>query len=258
MLVRLAFSAAIQVQTEVLLIDEVLAVGDANFQQKCFDQFQRLKQEGRTILFVTHDMGAVERFCDRAMLLDHGRMVQVGKPAEVARSYNRLNFSQPAPPASDAGREHAGGKVAAIVDGWFEDASGQRTAECAYGDQCRVCIEVEFHQPAQDPIFGVALINESGIAVQATSTDQRHGSTDRFADDTGTGHFAAGSKAVFRLRFENWLAPGRYSLTASVARRGFGEDVLDLRDSLAAIVVHTGPRTTGLVQFPHTMEIDQL
>ena len=72
MLVRLAFSVAIQVSAEILLIDEVLAVGDANFQQKCFDEFGRLKRDGRTILFVTHDMGTVERFCDRAMLLERG------------------------------------------------------------------------------------------------------------------------------------------------------------------------------------------
>src|SRR5580698_5853355 len=90
--VRLAFSVAIQVDAEVLLIDEVLAVGDARFQQKCFDQFQRLKREGRTILFVTHDMGAVERFCDRAVLLDKGKMLGLGEPAVIARRYNELNF----------------------------------------------------------------------------------------------------------------------------------------------------------------------
>src|SRR3984893_7105586 len=71
MTVRLAFSVAIQVDAEILLIDEVLAVGDASFQQKCFDEFHRLKGEGRTILFVTHSMDDVQRFCDRAMLLDN-------------------------------------------------------------------------------------------------------------------------------------------------------------------------------------------
>src|SRR5437763_7332069 len=86
--VRLAFAVAIQVDADVVLIDEVLAVGDAAFQQKCFDEFRRLKDEGRTILFVTHDMGAVERFCDRALLLDHGRVVEIGKPTSIARQYN--------------------------------------------------------------------------------------------------------------------------------------------------------------------------
>src|SRR5207237_7854914 len=74
MTVRLAFSVAIQVDADVLLIDEVLAVGDAAFQQKCFDEFERLKKSGRTIVLVTHDMSAVERFCHSAMLLERGKM----------------------------------------------------------------------------------------------------------------------------------------------------------------------------------------
>ncbi len=85
--VRLAFATAVQVDADVLLIDEVLAVGDAAFQQKCFDEFTRLRAEGRTMLFVTHDMGSVERFCDRAMLLD-------------ARSRGRRRVSRPRSRAS--------------------------------------------------------------------------------------------------------------------------------------------------------------
>ena len=81
MLVRLAFAVMIQVDADVLLIDEVLAVGDAAFQQKCFDEFARLREEGRTVLLVTHDMGAVERFCDRALLLERGRVVRDREPA---------------------------------------------------------------------------------------------------------------------------------------------------------------------------------
>src|SRR5205807_8650646 len=105
MQVRLAFAVAIQVDADVLLIDEVLAVGDAAFQQKCFDEFTRLKASGRTIVFVTHDMSAVERFCDRAMLLDRGRVVDIGKPTSIARQSNELNFAGLRP---DPVRERAG------------------------------------------------------------------------------------------------------------------------------------------------------
>ena len=80
MLVRLAFAVMIQVDADILLIDEVLAVGDASFQQKCFDEFARLRREGRTMVLVTHDMGAVERFCDRALLLERGRIEMMGDP----------------------------------------------------------------------------------------------------------------------------------------------------------------------------------
>ena len=79
--VRLAFSVAIQVDADILLIDEVLAVGDAAFQQKCFDVFNTMRDEGRTILFVTHDMGAVQRFCHRALLLDRGKVQIDRRPA---------------------------------------------------------------------------------------------------------------------------------------------------------------------------------
>jgi ABC-type polysaccharide/polyol phosphate transport system ATPase subunit/ABC-type polysaccharide/polyol phosphate export permease len=89
--VRLGFSVASQVDADVLLIDEVLAVGDASFQEKCFAEFDRLKRAGRTILFVTHDMAAIERFCDRAMLLDRGEVAAIGGPQQIAREYEEAN-----------------------------------------------------------------------------------------------------------------------------------------------------------------------
>ena len=89
--VRLAFAVAVEVDAEVLLVDEVLAVGDAAFQEKCFATLEALKREGRTILFVTHDMEAVERFCDRALLLEHGQVVAIGTPADIAARYRAVN-----------------------------------------------------------------------------------------------------------------------------------------------------------------------
>ncbi len=94
MLVRLAFSVAIQVDADILMIDEVLAVGDAAFQQKCFDVFNDLRDRGRTIVFVTHDMSALQRFCHRALLLERGNAVYLGEPHEVADRYLELNFGR--------------------------------------------------------------------------------------------------------------------------------------------------------------------
>src|SRR5262249_9381578 len=94
MLVRLAFATSIEVDAEILLIDEVLAVGDAGFQQKWYEQFYRLKREGKTIVFVSHDMYSVERFCDRAMLMERGSLVQIGEPRTIGRAYHKLNFGQ--------------------------------------------------------------------------------------------------------------------------------------------------------------------
>lgn len=91
MQVRLAFSVAIKAHTEILLIDEVLAVGDANFQKKCFDVFESFKEEGRTVVFISHSMDSVRKFCDRAILLDKGKVRLDGETEVVAAEYDLLN-----------------------------------------------------------------------------------------------------------------------------------------------------------------------
>lgn len=94
MQVRLAFSIAIKARGDILLLDEVLAVGDAAFQQKCFDYFEQLKKEKKTIIIVTHDMGAVKRFCNRAMIISGGRIQKIGKPSEIADIYTEENIEK--------------------------------------------------------------------------------------------------------------------------------------------------------------------
>jgi len=94
MQVRLAFSIAIKAQGDVLLLDEVLAVGDAAFQQKCFDYFDQLRKEKKkTVIIVTHDMSAVQRFCNRAMIINQGSIKIIGKPSEVANEYQQENIA---------------------------------------------------------------------------------------------------------------------------------------------------------------------
>ena len=91
MLVRLAFSLMLQVDADILLIDEVLAVGDAAFQQKCADAFHEMKSAGKTIVLVTHDMATVEEYCHRAMLISDGQIAHLGDPDEVGK---QLSASQ--------------------------------------------------------------------------------------------------------------------------------------------------------------------
>ena len=249
MQVRLAFAVAIEVDAEVLLIDEVLAVGDAAFQQKCFDEFHRLKKAGRTIVFVTHDMSSVQRFCDRAMLLEKGRMIELGDPALIARRYNELNFGRTVHELSEPDARPRAQRLreAEIVDAWFEDASGNRVVALAHGDPCCVAVEVRFEQTLQDPIFGVTLRNDAGHTVFATTTALQHGPT---------GRFGAGEKAVLRVRFENWLTPSRYTATPSLARDGRGDDAIDVREDLATLMVHSGHFTGATTHFPHSFEIE--
>jgi ABC-type polysaccharide/polyol phosphate transport system ATPase subunit len=250
MTVRLAFSVAIQVDAEVLLIDEVLAVGDAAFQQKCFAEFHRLKDEGRTILFVTHDMYSVERFCDRAMLLEKGRMVDIGEPAAIARRYNELNFGRTVhqlAEAADEEEERFGDRSAEVVDAWFEDPHGERIVELAHGEPCRVAIEARFHEELENPVFGFTLRNDVGATIFATTTEFSIGPT---------GRFAAGDHIIVRLAFDNLLTASTYTVTASIARPGLGSDAIDLRADLAQLVVHGGHWTGGVVNLPHTIAIE--
>ena len=94
MQVRLAFSVAIRAQSEILLLDEVLAVGDEAFQKKCFDYFETLKRDKRTVLIVTHDMSAVEKFCTKALFIQDGEIIKIGRPEEIAAEYTKANQSQ--------------------------------------------------------------------------------------------------------------------------------------------------------------------
>jgi ABC-2 type transport system ATP-binding protein len=96
MQVRLAFSIAIRANSQILLLDEVLAVGDSNFQKKCFDYFAKLKRDKSTIVLVTHDMSAVERFCDRAILINEGKILLDGATDKVTKRYSDLNFKRAA------------------------------------------------------------------------------------------------------------------------------------------------------------------
>lgn len=97
MQVRLAFSIAIRAQGDILLLDEVLAVGDAAFQQKCFDYFEQLKKDKKTIIIVTHDMSAVQRFCSRAMIIENGLIKKIGKPSDIADTYTEDNIKNKKP-----------------------------------------------------------------------------------------------------------------------------------------------------------------
>ncbi len=87
MLLRLAYSVAIQVPFDILLLDEALAVGDADFQEKCFQTFEEIRAAGKTVVFVSHDLSAVSRWCDRALFLEHGRIVAIGETDDVIDTY---------------------------------------------------------------------------------------------------------------------------------------------------------------------------
>ena len=246
--VRLAFSVMIQVEADVLLIDEVLAVGDASFQQKCFDVFNDLRDRGKTILLVTHDMGSVERFCHRAILLERGELVAAGDPHEVATRYLDLNFKREQA-AVGVPQPRGGTGEARAQEIWVEDAAGERKMALAQGDPCVVRVRVRVQQPIEDPSFAIAFVNDQhqNAFVAATALERER-----------TGRFAAGEDVIFSVAFDNRLGPGRYQLSFQMARRGGGDDVIDRWERVTSVVVVASRAAGGLVDLPCDMTIERV
>jgi ABC-type polysaccharide/polyol phosphate transport system ATPase subunit len=246
MQVRLAFSVMIQVDADILLIDEVLAVGDAAFQQKCFDEFHRLREEKKTILFVTHDMPAVRRFCHRAMLLERGEMLVIDEPETVTDYYIKVNFPQESLAASVSGEGELGDQDAVIVEGWFEEEQGTRHEYLPQNRPCSFRALVRFNREVEDPSFAFMIRDDEDRNIFGTST---------VWTEEKTGVFKAGDEAVFGVSFENLFAPGRYFAELQVARRGGGQIVLDRRERVATFV-STGSRASGgVIDLPHDVEV---
>ncbi len=249
--VRLAFSVAIQVDASILLIDEVLAVGDAAFQQKCFDVFNEMRDAGRTILLVTHDMGTVTRFCHRAMLLERGEVVALGDPKDVGSRYLELNFGRAADEGPDATSEQAeerpGDHDARIAEGWIEDEQGNRTETCVQGRSYTFRTHVEFARDIEDPAFTMIFYNDRWDELLVATTAWGH---------ERAGSFAAGDSATFSVEFTCVFAPGRYQPSAIVAHRGSGNDVIDRWDKVLSFVVVGPTATGGLVDVPHRISVE--
>ena len=247
MLVRLAFAVMIQVDADVLLIDEVLAVGDAAFQQKCYDEFARLREEGRTVVLVTHDMGAVERFCDRALLLERGRVATTGSPHAVGLRYMEMNFGR----GQDAAEQPAdtnrfGDGRAEIVDAWFEDETGRPAKVLPAGRPCSFAMRVRFLETVDDPIFGVTVLTANDETVLGLST---------LRDEPRQGRFAAGEAATFRAVFENVLRADRYFASPAVAHAGRGVSWIDRRERFVELVVSGTSHTGALIEVPYEVSV---
>ncbi len=260
MLVRLAFATSIEVEAEILLIDEVLAVGDAAFQQKCFEQFYRLKREGRTIVFVSHDMYSVERFCDRAMLMERGSMVQIGEPRAIGRAYHKLNFGQL--PHEAPAEDHSSSGTA-IADAWFESAGGERVTSSSQEDALSMCFEVRFGEDLLDPVFAATLRTELGHTIivarsdrsRATLASGEHPRSGQHGGDSGS--FKAGETAIARFSIPAWLTPSRYTLTPSLAREGTGANALALVEDMTSVVIH-GTTSGGILELPIEARIEKV
>jgi ABC-2 type transport system ATP-binding protein len=258
MMVRLAFSVMIQVDAEILLIDEVLAVGDASFQQKCFEEFERIKRSQSTVLFVTHDMGSVQRFCDRALLLENGKVVELGDPEHVGNRYLELNFSEQAR-AAEADEavtsEPAEAKIeepvrygdgrAEIMEAWFEDGDGRRTDVLPHGRQAIFAARVRFKEDVDDPLVGLNLVNSHRDHCLSASN----------LKGPKLGLCKAGRELTFRITFDCIFSPDRYFATPAIAA-GPGAWI-DRREHFVDVMVTGLERSDSIVTIPYEVTIEQ-
>ncbi|HWE12931.1 MAG TPA: ABC transporter ATP-binding protein [Solirubrobacteraceae bacterium] len=239
--VRLAFSVAIQVDADILMIDEVLAVGDAAFQQKCFDVFKDLRDRGRTIIFVSHDMSLLQRFCHRALLLERGTPMYLGEPHKVADRYLELNFGRDAKTEQAGADGHTGGGEARVLELWVDGEDAERVSSVPQHQQVTLSARVRFSVDVANPATSVYVYNEEHRAVVVATTD---------VENEHSGHFAAGEEAVFSFSFDNVLSPGRYSPVFQLAHAGSGLDVIDRFEGGFSFVVTGRGAGGGLIDLP--------
>ncbi len=246
--VRLAFSVAIQVDADILLIDEVLAVGDAAFQQKCFDVFNRMRDEGRTIVFVTHDMGAVTRFCHRAMLLERGEIVTIGDPRDVADRYLEIAFGRNIAyeEDKDVGSSRMGDGAARVSDVWLGDDRDERSAIAPQSEPLTLKVLVTFNEDVSDPAVTMSLLNEHRQPVVVATTAEK---------SERTGEFTAGERVLFAFSFHNMLAPGRYHPVLTITHRGSGLNVIDRFAGGMSFLVRGVVASGGMVEIPVQTEV---
>lgn len=216
MYVRLGFSVAVHVDPEILIIDEVIAVGDAEFQRKCFDHLYGLRKKGVTIVVVTHGLDTVESMCDGAAWIEHGKLQMVGTGARVVASYmDRVNEAErEARDAATADEERGAstiepGERLTIESVEFLDENDESVPFGEHSRPLTVRVHYLAHDPIDDPVFGIALYSASQIHITGTNTK---------IDAFETGRVEGPGQVDFRIDTLP-LTPGDYELTVAVSDR---------------------------------------
>ena len=225
MQVRLAFSIAIKAQGDILLLDEVLAVGDAAFQQKCYKYFDDLKDKKKTVILVTHDMAAVSRFCDRALYIDEGEVSLIGSTRSVANKYLEDNYNKT--PDAAAGDDGAVEKPRATIKKLTVN-----NTKFDIGDELKATIH--YDNPESIPLhFGFQLFGQDGSYVFGTNTKINNLET------------TAKQKGSIEIKVKLDLIPGLYFITVATMDKG-ANGVYDYRTNIEKIIVRKSTEVGGV------------
>jgi lipopolysaccharide transport system ATP-binding protein len=233
MYVRLAFSTAIHVDPDILIVDEALAVGDAVFANRCVRKFQELRERKITVLFVSHDLGLVKQLSDRAILLLGGRIAAEGAPSDVINRYIGLVLGKHEPQIKKEDRVRSsfrhGDGSSEILDVRLLNARGAPVASVASGEPITVRVRSRFRRPMSDPMVGILIRTRIGMDVYGTNTR---------LERAELGNFQEGDELEVDFAIECWLTPQQYTLTVATQNPdGSSHDWLD--DAIAFEVVDT-------------------
>jgi lipopolysaccharide transport system ATP-binding protein len=223
MYVRLAFSTAIHVDPEILIVDEALAVGDAVFANRCVRKFEELRERKITVLFVSHDLGLVKQLSDRAILLLNGRIEAQGSPSDAINRYiglvlEKQQSRQEKQHRFDASYRHGDGR-SEIVGVDLVNADGDPVETVTGGETVTVRVRCRFFQPTCDPMVGILIRTRIGMDVYGTNTR---------IEKLHLGSYQAGDELEVDFQFDCWLTPQQYTLTVATQNPdGSSHDWLD-------------------------------
>lgn len=202
MQVRLAFSMATRAKADILLVDEVLAVGDADFQRKCFEYFRDLKRNNKTVIFVSHDMSAIREYCDRAVLIEKSKLVVEGSSAKVATEYTKMFM-----PKEQNSLTQKRGR-------WGNQTVTQNkvtiTPKVCDSSVSHITIKIDFtaNKNTEGAIFGILIKNGSGVHLMGTNTKIKQ---------LDTGKYEAGDQASIEWEVPNIFNDGQYLIDVAIS-----------------------------------------
>jgi ABC-2 type transport system ATP-binding protein len=231
MQVRLAFSIAIRANTDILVLDEVLAVGDAAFQKKCFDYFMNLKKNNKTVILVTHDMSAVRQYCDRAVMLEKSKVIHEGKPERIAQEYQKL-FIQ------DMENEKEREKAYSEGDRWGEGGIvAEEVKTSVTSEFINISVRYRTTQALDSPIYGFTVYGPDG-------TNILEGNTLKLKYKTGT----VNSNEIVQMSWSvpNIFANGKYSISIGCCNKHMSQ-FYEWYNDASSFVINKDSITAGLV-----------